>query len=748
MNPMKSNYVSVILCTLFISLVIPSAAANSSGINFVGVTLADSNDAYTKSVALDAEHDLVASSYGKTLEFHDMDTLEIINSIDFVREIYDIQFSPNGEDIAISLRAEQSIPDSIQIMNLETGEIKPEKGRGNDRYGNIDWSPNSENIITPNMNNGADIYNTETMSIANQISGQHVSDVTCVKYSKSGNYIVTGDELGRVNIWDSLGEYQEISFEVQEEIIGCDFSQSDAKLAVVTVTGNLYTFSLSGSQLQSLDLGDSHEMKWSLNSDRIFILESDNSPELIVIDGSTFEQISSVRLMHKSLDFALIENQGVIMDLFVATDSNHIAAYGTPTLPEGFGSIGSDLDGDNIPDILDDDDDGDSHLDDWDFNCLNETVCSRTPDISTLRSYQINLVGDTLVIDDVYTMNTIDTYTFRNLSRRSIISDQRISYEETNLIEGAICHNMDKNDYITKLRSSIELSIGQINNGSLECRIIEGLSFTKWDDKGQIKFAFRTTFDIIPNASLPFTIEIVDQISVIGSSITHIVENHPVYITQVKLDGIVESSVWYNYGENPVLNYSTAEKSDNQIESILGKIVDNIALILAVVLACILSTWFLIRRNNLNSTILHEIDFGEDESDEEDEDEDIEHPEYVEEFDDILDDVLQTNKPEPIMTYTDDLDYEETNNMKIQEVNNPKKRAAFSLDDDSQSNDDSKVKRRSGKIDRNKQGPVMSTKRQRLDGKLDIPGEKIITKKRVAKPKQRKVRRVKSDDEL
>ena len=425
---MKSNYVSVFLCTLFISLVIPSAAANSSGINFVGITLADSNDAYTKSVALDDEHNLVASSYGKTLEFHDMDTLEIINSIDFVREIYDIQFSPNGEDIAISLRAEQSIPDSIQIMNLETGEIKPEKGRGNDRYGNIDWSPNSEHIITPNMNNGADIYNTETMSIANQISGQHVSDITCVKYSKSGNYIVTGDELGRVNIWDSLGEYQEISFEVQEEIIGCDFSQSDAKLAVITVTGNLYTFSLSGSQLQSLDLGDSHEMKWSLNSDRIFILESDNSPELIVIDGSTFEQISSVRLMHKSLDFALIENQGVIMDLFVATDSNHIAAYGTPTLPEGFGSIGSDLDGDNIPDILDDDDDGDSHLDDWDFNCVNETVCSRTPDISTLRSYQINLVGDTLVIDDVYTMNTIDTYTFRNLSRRSIISDQRISY--------------------------------------------------------------------------------------------------------------------------------------------------------------------------------------------------------------------------------------------------------------------------------------------------------------------------------
>ena len=223
-------------------------------------------------------------------------------------------------------------------------------------------------------------------------------------------------------------------------------------------------------------------------------------------------------------------------------------------------------------------------------------------------------------------------------------------------------------------------------------------------------------------------------------------ENHPVYISQVKLDGIVESSVWYNYGENPVLNYSTAEKSDNQIDSILGKILDNISMILAVVLACILSIWFLIRRNNLNSTILDVMDFGEDED--EDEDEEIQHPEYIEEFDDILDDIPQTNKPEPIMTYTDDLDYEETNQMNVQEEKNHKKRAALILDVDSESNDDSKAKRRSGKIDRNKQGPVMSTKRQRLDGKLDIPGEKIIAKKRVVKPKQRKVRRVKSDDEL
>tara|TARA_Y100000768_G_scaffold207623_2_gene156421 strand:- start:11285 stop:13510 length:2226 start_codon:yes stop_codon:yes gene_type:complete len=731
-----------ILFTLFISLLIPCAAANSAGINFVGVTHADSNDADTKSVAIHNELNLIASSYSNTLEFHDMNTLELVDTSNFVRDIYDIQFSPNGVYLAISLEAQQSTHDSIQIMNLETGSIKSEMGKGNDRQSNIDWSPDSEHIIAPNMNNGANIYNRDNMSIIYELTGQHVSDITCVKYSKSGNYIVTGDEFGTINIWDQYGEFQDITFDVNEEVTGCDFSQLDAKLAIITLSGNLHTFSLSGSELQSLDLGDSHEVTWSVNSDRIFILESDNSPELIVLDGSTLQKISSIYLMHKSLDFSIIEDQGVITKLFVATDSNHIATYGTPTLNDGFGAMGSDLDGDNIPDVLDDDDDGDSHIDEWDFNCLNETICSRNPDITTLRSYQMEIVSGTLVINDIYTMNAIDTITFRNLSRRSIISDQIISYEETNLIESAICHNMDKNDYINKMRSSIELSIGQLTNGSIECQIIQGLSFKKWDDKEQIKFGFKTTFDIIPNVSFPIDVEIVDQISVIGSSITHIVENHPIYIVQTNQDSTTESYIWYNYGENPVLNYSITEKSETQVESILGKILH--PNFFAFIFVCTLPIWYLIRRNNLKSAILDEMDFEVKEED--DEYEDAQHSQYIEEFDDT--NVEATiNKPEPIMNYEDDLDYDESNYMMVQEETNPKKRTAFTLDDDSKLNEEAKIKRRSGKVERNKQGPVMSTKRKRLDGKLDIPGQKIVSKKRVVKPKQRKVKRVKSEDD-
>ena len=85
----------------------------------------------------------------------------------------------------------------------------------------------------------------------------------------------------------------------------------------------------------------------------------------------------------------------------------------------------------------------------------------------------------------------------------------------------------------------------------------------------------------------------------------------------------------------------------------------------------------------------------------------------------------------------------------------PIDRRAFTIDDDTSASENV-VKRRTGKVQRNTEGPIMSTKRKRLDGKLDIPGEQKILKKKVvnkvktrkvaAPAKVRKVRTVKKDD--
>ena len=361
------------------------------------------------------------------------------------------------------------------------------------------------------MNNGAQVLDSSSMNELFLLNGVHTSDVTCVAYSKTGNYIITGDENGKLKLWDDEGEPQSLEIEVGEEIAGCDFSSMDAKIAFSTKSGNIFSYTLTGTSLQSKDLEDNYGLKWSQTNDILYVLNLDIKPKLVALDGSTFEIIHSTSLLHKSLDFSLEESNDLLSKFYVATDTNHVAIYGTPTYPNGYGLVGSDLDGDSIPDTFDLDDDGDSFLDDWDFNCLNSTICSREPDLQTIRSMVIDINENTLIIEDVYTMSLVDTYTFRNLSRKAIISDDLIGYDETNLIENAFCDNMDKNDYIQKLRSSIEMSVGQANNGTMNCEIINGLLFSQTLDKEQLKFRFKTIFDVSPNVTLPVTVQLINK---------------------------------------------------------------------------------------------------------------------------------------------------------------------------------------------------------------------------------------------
>ena len=730
----------------------PTANASSSGINFIDSTMSTASDAYTNTVTVSPDGTMIASSYDTFVEIHNSSNYNFIEIFDLGRDVYHIDFSPDGRYIAATTVAQEAIPDSVQIIDTVEMAIKSNKARGNNRPGNLDWSPDGNLLIVPNMNNGALVLNSSHLGEVMALNGIHTSDVTCVGFSNDGAYMITGDELGKVQIWDQEGGPLGYEIAVDEEISGCGFSKLDVKFAVSTISGNVFSYTISGMALQSKDTGQNSGIKWSADEDILYVLESDSTPELIALDGSTFSQIHSTRLMHKALDFALVETGGMIGEFYVATDSNHVAIYGSATYPEGYGAMGSDLDGDNIPDTLDTDDDGDSYQDDWDFNCYNSTLCSREPDLQTIRSMVISVDENSIIVEDIYTMSQSDTYLFRNLSRRSITSDQRISYEETNMIESAFCHNMDKNDYVQKLRISLELSVGQVNNGTVQCEILSGLSFTKTYDKEQIKFSFKTAFDVSPNISLPVTLYLNEQISVIDSSITNLVESHPILIQQTTLEDEILSVLWWNSDSSQplALNFTAAQEEDSQINTLLQSVFNNIGPIVAISASVVLLMWVLIRRRNRNSLILDDTEFEDSDGDEPaDEDNTLNSADYgLEDYarpKPIVDSDYITKQVDETPILTENLPAEEK----------PTDRRAFTIDNDAEFVEKRDVKRRSGRINRNAQGPIMSTKRKRLDGKLDIPGERVITNKRpVTKQDQnapsvrkvRKVRTVKKDD--
>ena len=752
---MRNRRCITTVVVLILIFTMPLASSTSSGLNFLDVTVSDKSDAHTNSVSVNENQTIIASSYNTFIEFHNASSLELIKRFDFGRELYHIEFSPDGKYLAASLSANEAIPDSLRIIDVESLDFLSAQARGNNRPGKIDYSPDGAKIIAPNMNNGAQILNSITMNEIATLNGEHTSDVTCTTFSKTGNYVITGDESGKVRLWDDDGEPTNIDIDVEEEIVGCDFSSFDAKFAISTITGNIFSYSITGSLLQSMNLGENHGLEWSHNEDILYVLESDSNPALIALDGSTFEIIHVTHLMHKSLDFCIVEANGMLNRIYVATDSNHVALYGSPEYPDGYGMIGSDLDGDSIPDLVDKDDDGDSYDDDYDFNCMNSTVCSREPDLQTVRKMVIEISGDTLMVEDIYTMSQSDTYLFRNLTRRSIISDQRISYQETNMLEDAFCNNMDQNDYIQKLRDSIELSVGQVNNGTLQCNINAGLSFTKTYDKEQIRFAIKTSFDVQPNVTLPLTVSLNSQVSIIESSITHKMENHPILIQHVNSDEEILLSLWWNSGisDDPLLNFTSLPVEDSNINSVIDLMLENILLIIVGLTTISLGMWAVIRRKNLNSLILDESEF-------EGAEEITDNIELIENNvnENYEDDTEEYTRPKPI----DDVDYlsidydaDSIVSDTIPSEEKPIDRRAFTLDDEIP-NTDNQVKRRAGKINRNPQGPIMATKRKRLDGKLDVPGERKISKKKTVDPlmtrnvatakKVRKVRSVKKDD--
>ena len=295
---------------------------------------------------------------------------------------------------------------------------------------------------------------------------------------------------------------------------------------------------------------------------------------------------------------------------------------------------------------------------------------------------------------------------------------------------------MDSEYYLDKMVSNLELSQGQLANGSIVCYVESGLAFAKTFDQSPIIITIKTTYDIMPNVTFPMQVTLLEQLNFADFSVLHLVENHPIMLTTY-IDGQQDTSgIWWKNSGVAELNFTSANQEKSEITNLVNTLIDNISIIIGSIIFVIGLVWVLMRKKNLDSLILDEEEFDE-----------------VNDNDDTIEDGISYeinentySKPKPIESDMKSLDYEDEivleSNLKTEE--SPLERKAFSLNDDEFV--EKKIqKRRVGKVQRNKQGPIMSTKRKRLDGQIDIPGEQIITNKKPLTRKTRKVKKVKKE---
>ncbi|RZD41261.1 MAG: hypothetical protein CXT70_04870 [Methanobacteriota archaeon] len=150
-------------------------------------------------------------------------------------------------------------------------------------------------------------------------------------------------------------------------------------------------------------------------------------------------------------------------------------------------------------------------------------------------------------IEDVITLSSQQSSHIRNMSRKSVISDQQLSHSESVMFSNSICENMDTEDFADSWKAAIELSIGQVENGFVSCHIRSGMTLTQIDDyRTRIKVVLKVSFTLFPDAQYPLELSLLYQPEATDASIANLAEAHPI---KVVLDGergfLVSWSPWW-----------------------------------------------------------------------------------------------------------------------------------------------------------------------------------------------------------
>lgn len=713
-------------CIAFMLLVMLSmpVASSASTISFTGATTVEATDG-SSALTIDSEQKYLASGYDDHMAIMWLENLSLIEIIDVDRPVESLEFSPDGSQLAIAISGSETKVDTIQLFDVQSMTMSAKQQAANARPVDIAWSPDGLLLAVPNANNGIDLIRISDMEIERSLTGEHNTDVTCVGFTSNGGHIISGDESGRMVMWNSDGTPTSKKWEFGNELKACSFDPTDTRIASLTTDGALNTFSFAGGALQSTQFTSGGGMSWSHEGTYIHLTENGDEPRLLTLDASTFEQVEATSMAHQVLDVATIENQfGLIQEFYAATNTLHLAGYGSHSVPEGMGVAGADLDGDGIPDTLDDDDDGDAILDQWDTYCGEiETDCSRSPHEDHIRSLTIQMNATHMTIKDRIKLDIVLSSSIRNMSRISVIEDAQLSVSETDLFARSICANHDETRILEQWKDTLMLSEGQLEGGVVNCAVSEGMTLRAQNDfKTHIGVEYTISFNLSSSPAFPLTVRFEEQTVATDASLTHLAEMHPIHVV-LSANGAndVELSPWWTT-ESPL--ELTLEERVVKEPTLTQKGVGLFAVypILFVVVLGFLGGGILLVLRTKNTMGMDLNIFDEDDDDEPSSEEDVAEPSAQIEQETL-------NEASNVETETEHLVDSKT-----------------TVRDTTSDRSVQSTKRRKVSPSTTRDGPITTVKRKRLDGGGNPPVQKRSTsKKRVVKVSEttkRKTRRV------
>ena len=701
-----------LLLTLFAIVSLPFASAVPSGLTYLDSTWSTLEGEGGELIAMHPNGTMLASYHGKEIILFNTTTLEKMGSFSFDEDISAMEFNPNGSLLAINKRSTVHLKESIRIIDINEMQILESSVQADDSFKNIAWSVDGKILAAQGYDGDVEQYRIPSLTLKNTLQEVHVVDVTCIDYRSDGQYLLTGDESGRWAIWDLQGQRQGPYREYGQGLIDCKFSPNGNDMIFLGEDGNFTSREFGQVQKHTMIVDGAKEIIFSGSGNRMHIaVESDDFTGLNTYNYETFDLIQNTTFFHRIEDIEMIEDSSSrLQSLFVAAGTGEIAVYLRELIPFGYNSPGVDLDGDNVPDNLDPDDDGDGVIDDWDddFGCdaPEGTPCSRYPDLDKIRNIEIS-IGDEFVVRDQITLPTEDSSHIRNLSRNAIARDQVISASETQLFIDAICQNMDHGDIIDQLRESIELSSGELGDAVVECSVVSGMVLIRdGDSTTQISISITTTFQYSTMVSLPLDISLKEQTLPTDGSIAWLAPAHPISLT-FRGDGVETEKIplWWNDGETTasITINQVSVKNPTAVDSLVDYAFHPVAFLLYLVMLGGVVTLLLRKQNEIDFSIDDEEDSDEIDFEELDDETEVNEQQTDSEMEAIPEDkTAAAEKPKPI---------EKSTKRNISTKERPIRSATNDVVPKSK-----KVskRRKVGATDINKEGPITKTKRKRL----------------------------------
>ena len=733
-----------LLLTLFAIVSLPFASAVPSGLTYLDSTWSTLEGEGGELIAMHPNGTMLASYHGKEIILFNTTTLEKMGSFSFDEDISAMEFNPNGSLLAINKRSTVHLKESIRIIDINEMQILESSVQADDSFKNIAWSVDGKILAAQGYDGDVEQYRIPSLTLKNTLQEVHVVDVTCIDYRSDGQYLLTGDESGRWAIWDLQGQRQGPYREYGQGLIDCKFSPNGNDMIFLGEDGNFTSREFGQVQKHTMIVDGAKEIIFSGNGNRMHIaVESDDFTGLNTYNYETFDLIQNTTFFHRIEDIEMIEDSSSrLQSLFVAAGTGEIAVYLRELIPFGYNSPGVDLDGDNVPDNLDPDDDGDGVIDDWDddFGCdaPEGTPCSRYPDLDKIRNIEIS-IGDEFVVRDQITLPTEDSSHIRNLSRNAIARDQVISASETQLFIDAICQNMDHGDIIDQLRESIELSSGELGDAVVECSVVSGMVLIRdGDSTTQISISITTTFQYSTMVSLPLDISLKEQTLPTDGSIAWLAPAHPISLT-FRGDGVETEKIplWWNDGETTasITINQVSVKNPTAVDSLVDYAFHPVAFLLYLVILGGVVTLLLRKQNEIDFSIDDEEDSDEIDFEELDDEIEVNEQQTDSEMEAIPEDkTAAAEKPKPI---------EKSTKRNISTKERPIRSATTNVVPKSK-----KVskRRKVGATDINKDGPITKTKRKRLVSTDKV--SEAIEQAESPKDPQVKKRKVKAKTEV